>query len=173
PGGALEHRRDRALEPLVGIADHQVYPGEPPRHEGAEELQPEGAILTRAHIESEHLALSAGPHAHGAHHRHRYDLSGLAHFEKVGSRRATHTDTARPAAGSETVRPPCPAPGRAGTPGSRRSRQVPVPAPARPPGGWTPPARRLPAPPPASLARHAAAVPGARGNSCHPGPGGL
>ena len=81
PARPREHRGDRPLEPLVCVADHQLHPREPPRHQAAQELRPEGPVLARAHIQPQDLPLAARAHADGDDHRHGEHAPILPHLE--------------------------------------------------------------------------------------------
>jgi len=51
PSHPLQNGSDRALEPLVAVRGHQLHARQPPRHEPAQEPQPEGAILSGPYVE--------------------------------------------------------------------------------------------------------------------------
>jgi hypothetical protein len=42
PPGVLQHRGDRPLRPLVGVADDELDAGEPSADQAAQKLRPEG-----------------------------------------------------------------------------------------------------------------------------------
>src|SRR4030095_1127517 len=84
PARALEHRRDGPLQALVGIADHQLDPGQAARNEGAQELVPERAVLARADVEPEHLPLAVAIDSDREYHRHRDDPPAAAHLHETG-----------------------------------------------------------------------------------------
>src|SRR4030042_5345906 len=63
-----EHRGDSLLKPPVGVGGHELYAAEPPRHQRAQELEPEGAILAGAHIDAHHLTPPLSVDRRGDHH---------------------------------------------------------------------------------------------------------
>jgi hypothetical protein len=80
PGGAHQHRGDRALQALVGVGDHQLDAPQPARSQAAQEGRPKGSVLGVADGQPQHLAVAVGPHPGGDHHRlahHLWPLVGL------------------------------------------------------------------------------------------------
>jgi hypothetical protein len=60
PGGAVQHRRHRVLEALVGVGDHQLDPGQAASDQRAQKRRPGGAVLGRTDIQAQHLPMAIG-----------------------------------------------------------------------------------------------------------------
>ena len=84
PARALEDRRDRAFQPLVGIADHQLDPAKAASDQAAQELVPERPVFARSHVQPEHFSLTARAHPDRDHHGHRDDTPTVPNLHKRG-----------------------------------------------------------------------------------------
>src|SRR5260221_5345116 len=52
----MQHGRNGGLEALMRIADHELHTREPTSHQAAQESEPEGAVLARAHVHPQYLS---------------------------------------------------------------------------------------------------------------------
>ena len=84
PARPVQHRRDRLPQSLVGVAGHQLHPGEAPRHQAAQKGQPEGPVLARPDVDAQHLARPVAGHPDGDHHRLRDDPAVVPHLDEGG-----------------------------------------------------------------------------------------
>jgi hypothetical protein len=79
---AGQHRRDRLLEALVGVGDHQLHPGQATGDQVTQEAHPAGAVLTGEHVHPEELPVTIGVHP-GRHHAGDVDdPAGLAALDR-------------------------------------------------------------------------------------------
>lgn len=60
PRGAGQRRADRGDQTAVGIGDDQLHPGQAAGAQAAQERQPAGAVLLRAHVAAEDFAVPLG-----------------------------------------------------------------------------------------------------------------
>jgi site-specific DNA recombinase len=79
--GRAHHPPDRALQPLVGIRDHQLDAAQAAPDQGLEKRAPERLGLRRADVQAHHLPLALGVHGHGDYGRHAHDPPALALLE--------------------------------------------------------------------------------------------
>src|SRR5215216_3676650 len=64
---SAQHLRDRLLEALMGVGDHQLHPSQAAADQRAEELPPERLGLGRTHVQADDLALAGLVDAVGDH----------------------------------------------------------------------------------------------------------
>jgi site-specific DNA recombinase len=98
PAGSMQHGRNRSLQSAVGITGDQADTGESSGNQAAQEGQPEGTILTRAHIQPQHFPLPACVHPNGKDERHRNHPTIDPHFGEGGIQPDVRIGTLEPAA---------------------------------------------------------------------------
>jgi hypothetical protein len=64
PVGSRQGRR-RGLLDLMAVRERQQHPGQPPRHQAAQEVQPGGPLLGGEGIQPQHLAVAVPVHGGG------------------------------------------------------------------------------------------------------------
>jgi hypothetical protein len=82
PAGALQHRRDRALQPLVGVACDQADPMQPAGDQAPQERRPARSVLGGAHLQPQQLAVPIGVAGRGHQHRGVADSPALADLHR-------------------------------------------------------------------------------------------
>jgi site-specific DNA recombinase len=84
PARALQDGRERRREAAVGVAGDQLHAGEAAGDQVAQEPQPELAVLARADVQPQHLALAARVDPDRDDDRHRDDPAPGAHLDERG-----------------------------------------------------------------------------------------